>query len=93
MGDIGSYETVHRWRKIFLTCTESIKDTAKYGRSVAVTGKSDVFKVRKIIEESDSRYTMRDSAKPVGISVSRVLFILKRILEYERFLPDGSRIY
>ena len=50
-----SYETVRRWRKKFLTGTESVKDAAKSGRPVTVTGKANVSKVREIIE-SDGRY-------------------------------------
>ena len=39
----------------------SVKDAAKYGRPVTVTGKTTVSKVREIIE-SDGRYTIRDIA-------------------------------
>lgn len=52
----------------------------KSGRSVTVTEKANVSKVRKIIE-SDSRVTIHDNAKAVVISLSRVHFILKRILK------------
>ena len=40
-----SYEIVRRWRKKFLTGTESIKDAAKSGRPVTVTGKANISKV------------------------------------------------
>ncbi|XP_062582211.1 histone-lysine N-methyltransferase SETMAR-like [Saccostrea cucullata] len=78
-----SYETVHRWRQKFLTGTESVKDAAKSGRPVTVSGKRNVSKVKEIIE-SDGRYTVRDIAKAVGISLSRVHFILKRILKVRK---------
>lgn len=78
-----SYETVRRWRQKFLTGTESIKDAAKSGRPVTVSGKTNVSKVKEIIE-SDGRYTIRDIAKAVGISLSRVHFILKRILKVRK---------
>ncbi|XP_062593106.1 histone-lysine N-methyltransferase SETMAR-like [Saccostrea cucullata] len=76
-----SYETVRRWRQKFLTGTESIKDAAKSGLPVTVSGKTNVSKVKEIIE-SDGRYTIRDIAKAVGIS--RVHFILKRILKVRK---------
>ena len=42
-----------------LTGTESVKDAAKSGRPVTVTGKTNVSKVKDRIE-SDGRYTTRD---------------------------------
>ena len=85
-----SFEAVCRWRKKFLTGTEFVKDAAKSGRPVTVIGKTNISKVREIIE-SDSRYTIRDIAKVVGISLSRVHFILKRILKvwkiFARWIP------
>ena len=45
---------------------------------------------REIIE-NDGRYTIRDIAKAAGISLSRVYFILKRILKvrkiFARWIP------
>ena len=64
----------------FLSSTESTKETAKTERPVTVTGKANVTKVREIIE-SDGRYTIRDIAKAVGILLSLVHFIVKRILK------------
>ena len=72
-----SYETVRRWRKkVHRFC----QNAAKSGRPVSATGKNNVSKVRKIIK-SDKRYTVRDIVKAVGITLSRVHFILKRILK------------
>lgn len=55
------YEIDCRWRKIFLTGTPSIKDTTKQGQPLAVTGKSNILKIRKTIK-SDGRYRIREIA-------------------------------
>lgn len=52
----------------FLTGTESVQNAAKPGQLVTVTSKANVSKVSKLIE-SDSRHTIRDIAKVVGISL------------------------
>ena len=78
-----SYGTVRRWRKNFLTGTESVKDAPKFGRPVTVAGKTNVSKVKEIIER-DGRYTIWEIAKAVGISLSRVHFVLKRILKVRK---------
>ena len=57
---------VRRWRKKFLTGTESVKDAAKSGRPVTVTGKANVSKVKEMIQ-SGERYTIRDISKGVDI--------------------------
>lgn len=69
------HETVSRWRKKFLTGTESIKDAAKYGRPVTVTGKANVSKVGEIIE-NDCLYRICDIAKAAGISLSGSILFL-----------------
>ena len=38
--------TICRWRKIFLTGTESVKEAAKSDIAVTVTGKTDVCNVK-----------------------------------------------
>lgn len=73
-----SYKSVQRWRKkILLTGTESVIDATKLGRPVTVTCKTNVSKVREIIE-TDGRYIIRNIAKGVGISLSQMHLILKR---------------
>lgn len=48
----------------------------------AVTGKAKISQLHIInVIESDSRYTIPDITKDVGLSLSRVHFILKRIFE------------
>ena len=78
-----SYETVHSWRKKFHTSTESVKDATKSGLPVTATCKTNISKVREIIE-SDGRYMIREMAITIGISLSRVHIILKRILKVRK---------
>lgn len=54
-----------RLRTKFLTGTVSVKDAAKFGRPVTITGKANVSKAREIIE-SDGRYMIHNIAKAVG---------------------------
>ena len=61
-----SYVTVHRWGKKYYTGTVSVKDATKSGRPVIATGKTNVSKVREIID-SDGRYMIREIVKAVGI--------------------------
>ena len=77
------YAAVRRWRKNFHTFSEFVKETIKSGRPETATGKPNVSKVREILE-SDGRYIDRGIAKAVGISLSRVHFILKHVLKCER---------
>ena len=81
--DKACYETVRRWTQKFLIGTESVNNAAKSGRPVTVTDKTNVSKVKEIIE-SDGWHTIRDISKAVGISLSRVHFILKRILKVRK---------
>ena len=60
--------------------TEFVKDVKNSGRPVNATGKANVSKVKEIIE-SDGRYTIRDIAKAICISLSLAQFIQKRILK------------
>jgi hypothetical protein len=53
--ELGSYETVRRWRMKVLTGTKSVRDAAKSHRHVTVLAKTNVSKVREIME-SDGRY-------------------------------------
>ena len=79
---------------------KSDKDATKSLGPVTATGKTNISKVREIIE-NDGRYTICDIAKAVGILLSRVHFILKPswkvrksvVGKYGKFLPDGFLIY
>ena len=62
-----------------LGLTESVKDATKSGLPVTIREKTKVSKVRKIIQ-SDGRCI----ARAVGISLSRVHFILKRSLQVRK---------
>ena len=70
-----SYDTVRRWKNE--SGVESIKNTPKSGRPKFASRKEIVSKIKEIIE-GDARFTVRDIARKVGISLSMVHFILKK---------------
>ena len=47
---------------------------------------------QKEIIEGDARFTVRDIARNVGISLSMVHFILKKYLKVRKILLDGYHI-
>ena len=67
----------HRVRQ---TCN---KDATRPVRPVTLMGNTNVSNIKEIIE-SDGRYTIRDIAKAVSISLSRMHFILKCILKVRK---------
>ena len=71
-----SYDTVWRWKKKFQSGVESIKNAPK-GRPKSASRKEIVSKIKEIIE-GDARFTVRDIARKVGISLSTVHLILKK---------------
>ena len=85
-----SYDTVRRWKKKFESGVESIKNAPKSGRPKSAFRKEVVSKIKEIIE-GDARFTVRDIARKVGISLPTVHLILKNHLK-ERFLLDGCHI-
>ena len=78
-----SYDTVRRWKKKFESGVESIKNAPKSGRPKSASRKEIVSKIKEIIE-GDARFTVRDIARKVGISLSTVL-ILKKHLKVRKF--------
>lgn len=78
-----SYDTVRRWKKKFDSGLQSVENTPKSGRPKRATAKENVAKVKEIIEK-DARYTVRDIARMVGISLSSVQFILKKTLNVRK---------
>ena len=74
-----SYDTVRRWKKKF----ESIKNAPKSGRPKSASRKEIVSKIKEIIE-GDVRFTVRDIARKVGISLSTVHLILKKHLKVRK---------
>ena len=64
-----SYDTVRRWKNKFASGVESIKTAPKSGRPKFASRKEIVSKIKEIIEE-DARFTVRDIARKVGISLS-----------------------
>ena len=74
------YDTVRRWKKKFESGVESIKNAPKSGRPKSASRKEIVSKIKEIIE-GDARFTVRDMARKVGISLSTVHLILKKHLK------------
>ena len=69
-----SYDTVLRWKKKFESGVESIKNAPKSGRPKSASRKEIVAKIKEIIE-GDDRFTVRDIARKVDISLSTVHLI------------------
>ena len=78
-----SYDTVRRWKKKFESGVESIKNAPKSGRPKSASRKEIVSKIKEIIE-GDTRFTVRDIARKVGISLSTVHLILKKHLKVRK---------
>ena len=78
-----SYDTVWRWKKKFESGVESIKNAPKSGRPKSASRKDIVSKIKEIIE-GDARFTVRDIARKVGISLSTVHLILKKHLKVRK---------
>ena len=86
-----SYDTVRRWKNKFESGVESIKYAPKWGRPKFASPKEIVSKIKEIIER-DARFTVRDIARKVGISLSTVQLILKKHLKVRKILLDGCHI-
>ena len=78
-----SYDTVQRWKKKFESGVESIKNAPKSGRLKSASRKEIISKIKEIIE-GDARFTVRDIARKVGISLSTVHLILKKHLKVRK---------
>ena len=78
-----SYDTVRRWKKKFESGVESIKNAPKSGRPKSASRKEIVSKIKEIIE-GDARFTVRDIARKLGISLSTVHLILKKHLKVRK---------
>ena len=78
-----SYDNVRRWKNKFESGVESIKSAPKSGRPKFASSKDIVSKIKAIIE-GDVRFTVRDIARNVGISLSMVHLILKQHLKVRK---------
>ena len=78
-----SYDTVRRWKKKLESGVESIKNAPKSGRPKSASRKEIVSKIKEIIE-GDARFTVRDIARKVGISLSTAHLILKKHLKVRK---------
>ena len=72
-----------------LSGVESIKNAPKSGRPKSASRKEIVSKIKEIIE-GDARFTVRDIARKVGISLSTVHLILKKHLKVRKISASGS---
>ena len=102
-----SYDTVRWWKKKFQSGVESIKNAPKSGRPKSgvesiknapksgrpksASRKEIVSKIKEIIE-GDARFTVRDIARKVGISLSPIHLTLKKHLKVRkisaRWMPN-----
>ena len=78
-----SYDTVRSWKNKFESGVESIKNAPKSGRPNFASRKVIVSKIKETIE-GDARFTFRDVARKVGISLSTVHLILKKHLKVRK---------
>ena len=85
-----SYDTERHWKNKFESGVGSIKNAPKSGRPKFASPKEIVLKIKEIIE-GDARFTVRDIARNVGISLSTVQLILKKHLKvgknFARWVP------
>ena len=70
-------------KKKFESGVESIKNAPKSGRPKSASRKEIVSKIKEIIE-GDARFTVRDIARKVGISLTTVHPILKKHLKFRK---------
>ena len=78
-----SYDTVLQWKKNFESGVESIKNVPKSGTPKSASRKEIISKIKEIIK-GDARFTVRDIARKVGISLSMVHLILKKHLKVRK---------
>ena len=78
-----SYDTLRRWKKKFESDVESIINAPKSGRPKSASRKEIISKIKEIIE-GDARFTLRVSARKVGISLSTIHLILKKHLKVRK---------
>ena len=75
-----SYGTDRSWKNKFESGVETIKNAPKSGRPKFASRKEIVPKIKEI-NEGDARFTVRDIARKVGISLSTVHLISKKHLK------------
>ena len=73
-----SNDTNRQWKKKFVSGVESIENAPKSGRQ------NSASKIKKETIEGDARFTVRDIARKVGISLSTIHLILKKHLKVRK---------
>ena len=71
---------------------ESIENAPKSGRSKSASCDEFISEVKEFVER-DARYTVRDIPRMVGISLSRVHYILKNTLNVRKISSGGCLIF
>ena len=74
-----SFSTVYRWFTKFSSNQESIKDALYSGRPRTAVTKSNINRIKPIIEKN-VRVTVRQLAKMTDLGLASVHFILKKIV-------------
>ena len=78
-----SYASVTRWCKKFASGITSLQDAPCGHRKKTATGPQMVEKVREIVS-ADARFTVREIARKVGISIGAVHSILRKHLKMNK---------
>ena len=78
-----SYDTVRRWKQKFESSVKFIKNAPKSGRPKSASRKEIVFKLKEIFEGA-ARFTVRDVARTVGISLPTVRLMFKKQLKVRK---------
>ena len=77
------YDTVRRWKKKSDSGSESIEKAPNQEDQSLHLVTVIVSKVKETVDR-EARYTVRDIARTVGISLSRAHYILKNILNFRK---------
>lgn len=78
-----SYASVTRWCKKFASGITSLQNAPRRHRGTTATTAQNINKIRKLVSE-DARFTVREIARKVGISIGAVHSILKKHLKMNK---------
>ena len=78
-----SYRTNCRWVAKLRRGQQQLKDASHTGRAVTTTTKSNIEKIRNILQK-DARFTVRQLARLTNLSLARVHGILKKQLQLRK---------
>ena len=78
-----SFSTIYMWFTKFSSGQESVKDIPYSGRSRSAVTKSNINKIKFIIEK-DAHFTVRQLAQIINLGLASVHFILKKIVKFTK---------